>query len=210
MYFSSSKGETDGEVRRTHLMRIKDSVSNQGNATLFFSNETFAFKPEEETAASRLKAKSILDIRQGQRDPGAGTSPMGQNPMNHAFSTPKAEIKGLKGVRRFKRESMVSRNAIDAQFSSTVQHQGQASEASRKVYLPDIIRLSKTNLHDLTNLSGQKEKDFLSRFKNSIQLSVHDEDKFEQKLAQGKVPPPKHPSRLALNACPYQRTENIT
>lgn len=210
IHLSPPPREKEGDVPRTHLMRIKDSASNQGNATLFFSNETFAFKPEEETAASRLKAKSILDIRQGQRDPGAGSSPMGQNPINHAYSTPKAEIKGLNGVRRFKRESMVSRNAIDAQFSSTIRHQGQASEASRKVYLPDIIRLSKTNLHDLTKLSGQKEKDFLSRFKNSIQLSVQDEDRFEQKLAQGKVPPPKHPSRLAQNVCPYQRTENIT
>ena len=47
---------------------------------------------------------------------------MGQNPMSHAFSTPKAEIKALRGVRRFKRESMVSRHAIDSQFSSTIKH----------------------------------------------------------------------------------------
>ena len=83
------------------------------------------------------------------------------------------------------------------------------SEASRKVYLPDIIRLSKTNLHDISKLSGQKEKDFLSRFKNSIQLAVPDEDRFEQKLSAGKLPPAKYSAKLDTSACTYQKADDI-
>ena len=63
MQRSPVAGEKDGEVPRSHLMRITENATNVGNATLFFSNETFAFKPEEEGTASRLKAKSIQDIR---------------------------------------------------------------------------------------------------------------------------------------------------
>ena len=87
--------------------------------------------------------------------------------------------------------------------------QGGASELSRKVYLPDIIRLSKTRLHDLSHLSGQKEADFLKRFKNSIQLVVHDEDRFEQKVAQGKLPPPRHAAKLDSSTCTYQNAQDI-
>lgn len=210
--YSSPGMKKEEEVPRSHLMRIDETASNLGHTSLFFTNETFMFKPGQLDGAgprSKVKAKSILDVRAGQRDPTGPSSPMGQNPASQAYSTPKAELKALKGVRRFKRESMLGRNAIHSQFSSTVRDQGEASEASRKVYLPDIIRLSKTNLHDIAKLTGQKEADFLRRFKNSIQLAVHDEDRFEQKVAQGKIPPPKHPARLDSSTCTYQNAQDI-
>lgn len=193
-------------------MRIDETASNAGNTSLFFTNETFLFKNDQldgPDTAMIAKAKSILDVRQGQRDPAAASSPLGQNPTNQAFSTPKAELSALKGVRRFKRESLVGRNAINTQFAATVRDQGEASELARKAFLPDIIRLSKTRLHDISNLSGQKETDFLRRFKNSIQLVENDEDRFEQKVAAGKMPPPKHSPTLDSSACAYQRAQDI-
>ena len=116
---------TDGsDVVRTHLMRIKENMSNTGNTTLLhFSNETFAFRPDNDNYSVALKKKLKNETTKNQaRDPGAATSPMGSNPTSNQFSTPKAEIKALRGVRRFKRESTESRNGIDAQFSSSLMH----------------------------------------------------------------------------------------
>ena len=193
-------------------MHIDETASNMGNTSLYFTNETFMFKSdqrEERDGGGKVKAKSILDVRSGQRDPAGSGSPLGQNPSNQAYSTPKAEIKALKGVRRFKRESTLTRNALNTQFASTMRDQGDSSELSRKVFLPDIIRLSKTNLHDISQLSGQKKADFLRRFKNSIQLVTSDEDRFERNVGQGKFPPPKHPAKLDSSSCPYQNAHAI-
>lgn len=200
-----------GEDTQAHLLHIDETASNMGNTSLYFTNETFMFKREEHDGVDeeRAKARSILDVRTGQRDPAIASSPLGQNPSLPAYSTPKAEIKALKGVRRFNRESALTRKALDPQFASTMRDQGEASELSRKVFLPDIIRLSRTNLHDIAQLSGQRKADFLRRFKNSIQLVTSEEARFDRRAGNGRLPPPKHPPKADASTCPYQNAHAI-
>lgn len=43
---TSSKMKNDGEIARAHLVRIDETASNMGKTSLYFTNETFMFKPD--------------------------------------------------------------------------------------------------------------------------------------------------------------------
>lgn len=135
---------------------------------------------------------------------------MGQNPANQCYAAPRTQLRALAGVRQGKREQQLRQNQISPHFSSTIREQAAASEASRKVHLPDIIRLAKTRLQDLTRLSPRQEEEFLQRFKGSIHLTVEEETDFERKLSPGKARPPRHAYRQDNSICTYQRAEHIS
>ena len=87
---------------------------------------------------------------------------------------------------------------------------GKRHSVSRNVQLPDIIRMSHSNIRQLSNLSATKVDLYLDKFKNSVNISPKEEENYERAIANGKRAKPFYEHKVDNSLVPYTKSTNIS
>ena len=95
------------------------------------------------------------------------------------------------------------------EFTNEVEGLGKRHSESRNVQLPDIIRMSHSNIRQLSNLSANKIDLYLDKFKNSVNISPKDEENYERAIASGKRAKPYYEHKVDNSLVPYTKSSEI-
>jgi hypothetical protein len=95
------------------------------------------------------------------------------------------------------------------EFTNEVEGRGRGQSESRNIQLPDIIKMSHSNIRHLSNLSSHKVDLYLDKFKDSVMISPKDEENYERAIAAGKRPIPYYEHKVDNSLIPYTTSQNI-
>ena len=96
------------------------------------------------------------------------------------------------------------------EFTNEVEGRGRGQSESRNIQLPDIIKMSHSNIRHLSNLSSQRVDLYLDKFKESVMISPKDEENYERAIAVGKRAKPYYEHKVDNSLIPYTSPEHIS
>jgi hypothetical protein len=110
----------------------------------------------------------------------------------------------LDSQRAHKRYQRNTSNAtVNVELASSIQGQTKRHLEARNIQLPDIIRMSHANLKDLSKLSTSRQRDFINRFQDSVNIRLQDEAIYERAVAKGKRKQPLYAHKVQASAINY-------
>ena len=141
----------------------------------------------------------------GSLPPGGAAKPGLVGPSKAAFPSAVSILDSHRAQKRYQRNA-----TVNVELASSIQGQSKSHLEARNIQLPDIIRMSHANLKDLSNLSTSRQRDFINRFQDSVNIRLQEETNYERAVARGKRKQPLYTHKVQASAINYTDATKIT